>query len=171
MTLDIPAVYKELDPLGASKLDSNCDITIIHPQVTMLSLRVTPRGKFQSLLVHCTLIFPNLQYLDLYYSSGIWNDSIGEFQVKLPDFSLESLAIDKTPAKRKMEEFAKCDFSVIEVESLSTFGRQIYKVHTGPTLLTVTRIKSDDLRGYTLGVDFTRINIVVKELQFLEVFC
>lgn len=83
-----------------------------------------------------------------------------------------SSSISKVHIERKMQELNECKFLVIEVETLSTFERQVYKLQLDNLSPRISRINQGDLRGYTLGIDFLRVNIditKITKLQSLEV--
>lgn len=88
------------------------------------------------------------------------------------NYALEKLCIDATPVKRKIIQIFerqvhiyKKRFFVVELESLSTGKRSLFKVSLD--LKTITTINGEDLQGYVVGKDYFRMR-VSNDQQFTK---
>lgn len=162
--LDIPSCFKE-----NTSMKVTCETK--HPLVSKVKLQATEDGQYQSMLNWCILAFPNLKWLNIYRSSGIWNESIGQFQVNLPKYTLEKLIIDMTPVRKKTikhleKQNSGENFFVLEVESLVDDKSQLYKIPMD--LSSSSSLREGDLKDSILGEDYLRVSIIIKSIQNLE---
>lgn len=163
--LDIPASYKDTK--------TTVDNKETHTRTQSLVLRASENVDFQTLLNSCPSKLPNLKHLDIYYYSGIWKENIGELELELGKYVLESLTVDMTPVRSitmthlKKEDITTEDFFVIEALVIGIGERRLYKVSFD--LSSVVRIQDDDLQSFVRGVDYLGVRIIVNNLQQLKI--
>lgn len=169
--LDIPEWYKETEE-GEKNCRSDNRVTL--DQVHKATFNAATGGNIQSLLDRCSKLFPNLKTLDMNEYNGEWKPHLGEFQLDLQDYSLESLTLNIGPAMLKTHKFLekKVGFFVVEVEILDSGTRCLCKLPLDPTsaeiVTTAALIKDKDLNGLKRGKDYLRIHININNLKQLE---
>lgn len=156
MVLDIPTVLGEQLDLGDTP-------------VTSLALRVHGDAvKEDTVLKHYILLFPKLGNLQLFYFSGVWQANLYESQINLGFYNLQKLAVDLTPIKRKMKDYKKDSFIVVEIKLFSNSKRRLFKAPAD--LRDTIEINDASLEGLVIGRDYLVVRITINMLKCLDVF-
>lgn len=169
VTLDIPASF-------VAETENDSTIDTLSSRAEKLTLRPCQDRQLQPLLNQFSVLFPNLKHLKLLYFCGIWKEFIGEFQVELGKYTLESLTIDVTPLKAKQtsDQSKEGDvsdaerFFVVEVVLLTGSEHHLYKIPF--CLSSATPINHSDLKGLSRNKDYLVIRILVESLQKLDLY-
>lgn len=162
--LGVPSTFRETEldfysPYTGHVLDQVEEATF-----TASFLDVT----MQSLLYNCHFAFPNLKHLKFKRYNGLWNATAGEFQLDLPDYSLEKLTLDMTPLlyKRNQSYKNKHKFFVVQVDIESSNQQLLFKVT--PDLSSCLVIHNSDLRGFKRRQNYLCLRLVIGYLKELE---
>lgn len=120
---------------------------------------------------------PSLRKLAFRHWSGYLEPEIGEFQIRLPKYSLSHLSVNALPILQKTLE-KKLDeqgpptneyFFALRVETLNTNSLKHFKVSYNRDGLSIASINCGDLEGYILGEDFLRMDIIVHSVEKLSI--
>lgn len=168
-TVDVPANFHLLE-LRSSLRNQK----VVCLQLESLILRATPYGEFQPFLDKCLYMFPQLKDMNVYYHCGVWKENIGICKMELGGYSLERLTLDVTPIKMMIkkkfdkDQFKTDDFFVVGVKVPSNKKVHLYKASFD--LSSVTKIVDNDLKEFTCGKDYLRVNISLDSLEQLELY-
>lgn len=142
---------------------------LVLPFVDYAVFKASTDTDIHTLLNGCCSMFPNLKQLTFYRYCGLWQRTMGEFRLVLPEYSLEVLSVDVTDAIAESllagitsEE----GFFVLEVEVINISVRHSYKVSLHD--MSCTQLSSNDLKGLARGKDYLRVHITVNTLKYLK---
>lgn len=138
-----------------------------HKNVEKLTILSKPDISITPLLTRCPVAFPNLKSLTFHRHCGKYHEDFAYYELKLGEFTLEKLAVDVGPLKRRVEnQGLQHEFFVLEFVTVHSYTPQIYKISLDLSLAT----KTDDLQSFDIGRDYYMIHVGIINLNELQFF-